>query len=290
MTARVHPTLILKMDMDERMVEDDTLAEIKRSYSYIAPATVVSHEPADSDSNRAENNLRLMIKVHRPYWDKNDADAAGLWDAVMPKWLHNMFYKVSSTITASNKVHAEKGGRGIEYAWLELEFRGNALVSIKTDPADSSIPECSLSVVEKARDLLCDGALGEGIACVRVPSRGSYESQLAAAQEEAAKKAEEEAVAAEAAEEADAAEVADGEEAVEAEAVQGEAASDDEASEAAEGAEGDAEGDGEAAEEEEPKFAPEKLPDFDVDYGIWGVEYEDGSVREYDSEKGAFVE
>ena len=40
MTATIRPSLILNMDVDERQFSDDVVAEIKRSYSYVAPSVV----------------------------------------------------------------------------------------------------------------------------------------------------------------------------------------------------------------------------------------------------------
>ena len=39
----------------------------------------------------------------------------------------------------------------------------------------------------------------------------------------------------------------------------------------------------------EPTFAMPELPAFDVDYGTWGIEYVDGTVREFDAAVGTFA-
>ena len=137
--------------------------------------------------------MRFMIKLHRAYWDKSDEAAQQLWEGVMPKWLHNMFSKVSNTITAANSVRAENGQPAFPYHWLELEFGENALIAVKTG-SDSSFPADGVDMVERVRDLMNAGALGQDIACVRIPSRASYEAQLAAAEQAQAEAA---AVAAE---------------------------------------------------------------------------------------------
>lgn len=274
MTAFIRPSLILRMDLDERLFNDEQVADIKRSYSYVAPSLVQSHAPADEA--RVENIMRFMIKLHRPYWDKSNADAEELWQGVMPKWLHNMFAKVSNTITAANNIHAENDEPAFPYHWLELEFGDNVLMAVKTG-SDSSFPAEGVDMVERVRDLMNEGALGEDVACVRIPSRASYEAQLAAA--EAAQAQAEAEQAAEAAEEQAAeAEEAAGQEAVPA----AEAAAEGKVVEIAEAGEAD------AAEQPEPAFAAPVLPAFDVDYGTWGIEYADGTVREFDAATGAF--
>ena len=266
MTAFIRPSLILRMDLDERLFNDEQVADIKRSYSYVAPSLVQSHAPADE--SRVENVMRFMIKLHRPYWDKSNAEAEELWQGVMPKWLHNMFAKVSNTIVAANNVHAENGEPAFPYHWLELEFGDNALVALKTG-SDSSFPESGVDMVEQVRDLMNDGAFGEGVACVRIPSRASYEAQLTAAE---AAQAEAEAVEAEAENADETAGQAD-----DANVAAADAAAEpvDDAADAAE-------------EQAEPAFSAPVLPAFDVDYGTWGIEFADGTVREFDAAAGAF--
>lgn len=275
MTAMIRPSLILQMNLDERLNSDDAVPEIKRSYSYVAPSVVAFHEPADEA--RVENVMRYMVKLHRPYWDKNDPAAEELWQGVMPKWLHNMFAKVSNTITASNKVHAKAGEPGTTYAWMEVEFGENALLAIKTT-SDSAMPEEGVAFVERAREALVDGAFGGGVACVRIPSRESYEAQLAKAQEADAEAAAQ-AADAEATPDAPAGVEADEDGSV---PVDAPAEADESASVASEGAD-------EGAAEEAERFVEPVLPAFDVDYTIWGIEYADGSARAFDAAAGEFV-
>lgn len=255
MTAFIRPSLILRMDLDERLFNDECVSDIKRSYSYVSPSLVQAHKPVDGQ--RPENVMRFMIKLHRAYWDKSDEAAQQLWEGVMPKWLHNMFSKVSNTIIAANNVRAENGQPAFPYHWLELEFGDNALIAVKTG-SDSSFPADGVDMVERVRNLMNDGALGQDVTCVRIPSRASYEAQLAAAEQ-----AQAEAAAA---------------------AEQGESAGqgDEQAIDAAVAAEG------ERVDAAEPAFAMPELPAFNVDYGTWGIEYVDGTVREFDAAAGAF--
>ena len=254
MTAFIRPSLILRMDLDERLFNDECVSDIKRSYSYVSPSLVQAHKPVDGQ--RPENVMRFMIKLHRAYWDKSDEAAQQLWEGVMPKWLHNMFSKVSNTIIAANNVRAENGQPAFPYHWLELEFGDNALIAVKTG-SDSSFPADGVDMVERVRDLMNDGALGQDVACVRIPSRASYEAQLAAAEQA----------------QAEAAAVAE----------QGESAGqqDERAVDAAAAAD--------TADAAEPTFAMPELPAFNVDYGTWGIEYADGTVREFDAAAGTFA-
>lgn len=272
MTSIIRPTLILKMGLDQHVCSQEDIDGIKRAYSYIAP--VLTQElPACADED-AHNNLRFTIKLRRPYWDANDADSCAQWDAVMPKWLHNMLYKVFSTVTAANTQFAEHGQLTMPYRWLELDFENNALICIKTD-ADSSVDaDATVSAVEQVRKLYAQGVLSGDIACVRVPSAASYAAQLEQARAEEAAAA---AAAAAADEEAAAAAAA----ADESELGAGVEADVDAAAETAADA---------ATEPEEPAFAWPHEPAFKLDMSTWGIEYADGSVREFDAVTGAFKE
>ena len=287
MTAFIRPSLILRMDLDERLFNDECVSDIKRSYSYVAPSLVQAHKP--EDGQRPENVMRFMIKLHRAYWDKSDEAAQQLWEGVMPKWLHNMFSKVSNTITAANNVRAENGEPAFPYHWLELEFGDNALIAVKTG-SDSSFPADGVDMVERVRDLMNDGALGQDVTCVRIPSRASYEAQLAAAEQaqaEAAASAEQGETAGQQGAQAIDVAAAEGEAVVVADrvadAAEGERADvADRIADAAEPAEAA------AVNAAEPTFAMPELPAFNVDYGTWGIEYADGAVREFDAAAGAF--
>ena len=149
--------------------------------------------------------------------------------------------------------------------------------------SDSSFPADGVDMVERVRDLMNAGALGQDIACVRIPSRASYEAQLAAAERAQAEAA---AVAAEQGESAG--QASDQAEPASATAEQAADAADAAAEAQAEVADAAAEAQAEVADAAEPAFAIPDLPVFDVDYGTWGIEYADGSVREFDAAAGAF--
>ena len=269
----IRPTLIPQMNLDESVYSDDVVAEIKRSYSYVAPAVVQSHETGDA---APENVMRFLVKIHRPYWRSSEEGADELWNEVMRKWLKNMVYKVSSTMVAYNRQRRLRFESQLVFDWLEVEF-SDLTLSMRLN-ADCSLEEHgAVELAERVRTLVNDGVLEGDIACVRVPSRASYEAQLAAV--EAAR-----------AEEAAAQVAAEAEEAAEEPAEDAEAV---EAAEATEGAEGGAGAEGEATEAEEAQDAepqPEPEPvNFDIDTTVWGIEYADGTVREFDSSKDEFV-
>ncbi len=276
MVSRVRPSLLLKMRIDERQYSEDVVLEIKRSYSHVAPSSVSSCAVAEADDVETplENTIRLAIRMSAPYWNPNDAEEQEQWDAIMPKWLGNMFRKASNAMTASNNVRKGSGQGDLDYTWAEVELDDNALITFKT-ASDSSIPDDALQTVEHIRSLMASEAFGsEKVACVRVPSRASYEEQVAAA---SAAQAEEEAAQAKQADAAEA-ESEDG----------AEAAATDEGADTEVKTEQESPADEEKAEEEAPQ-AP-SMPQIDIDDTIWGIEYADGSIREFDSGKEVFLD
>ena len=309
--ARIRPSLILRADIDEREYNEELVGMIKRSYAYIGASKITSHEPTAED---AENVLRYDIKLHKPYWDPKDPEAAGQWDEVMPQWLHNMFYKVGTTIVFTNKEAERNFMKPLYYSWTELQFGSNVIMAFKTRE-DCTLDDSYIAMVEQARTLMSDGVLGEGVEVIRVPSRASYQAQKEAIIEERRRKAEEEAAAAvAAAAEAEAAAAAaaaaeaeakaaiddifDEEpeeavtEAVETPEVEAEEPETEVEGEEVEGEETE-EAEGEELEEEEPEEEPEIIIEhvnFTPDTTIWGIEYADGTVREFNSATGAFVD
>ena len=311
--ARIRPSLILRADIDEREYDDDLVAMIKRSYSYISPSVVASH-PAISDD--VENTIRYDVKLYANYWDEADEAAQANWAEVMPKWLHNMFYKVGNTIVATNKQARKSRNRPLFYEWTELQFGDNMTFAFKTRE-DCSLDDTCIGQVELGRHLLCTGELGQGVACIRSPSRASYEAQKLSIVEER-RRAEEEAKAAAMTE----AQAAEGEAAAADTAAEGEDASGSPAApdvqepiaelqealdhaagaqqahaleaqdraggEDAEAAEAVPEGEPEEAVEEEKPSLPHV--NFDPDTTIWGIEYADGTIREYDTAAESFVD
>lgn len=281
MAAMVRPSLILKMDFDERAYNDEVKSEIKRSYSYVAPSLVETHEACDG---RPENVMRFTIKVHRPYWDVNDEASQELWEGSMVKWLHNMLAKVSNTMMAANMQHKNRGERTVDYAWLDLEFGNNLTIRVKLN-ADSSIPENTYDIVAAVREAACAGVLGDNLAVVSVPSYESWAAQLAAVEAELAAQAEAEAAAAVEAV-AQEAETLEGDQEAETDETV-EVVEDAEAVDDVESADDELEDEETDETEELPEFPP--FPDFEVDYRIWGVENADGVIREFDSVEGSFV-
>jgi hypothetical protein len=217
MPTTIHPTLLLSMDLDESLYNEETVTEIKRSYLYIAPVTVVTH-PANPDA--LENNLRLIIKLRRPYWNSDVAGADDIWENSMRKWLKTIFSKVSSTLTGINRTAHRSGHASLRFSWLEIQFDG--LVIALHLGSEAEIPDVTHDLIDCVRSMSNDGPLEElAPALVRLPSRQSNAKQEAAAEEAAAES--------------------------------------------------------------------ELAADFDRDFSIWGLEFSDGSQKQYDQSTNSII-
>jgi hypothetical protein len=319
MAAMIRPSLMVKIDLDERQYDDDIVASIKRSYAHIAASAVSSHAQSGVIP---EHTMRLRVKLRQPYWDARDPTSQDTWETVMCHWLENMFYKVSNNIVASNDVYREEGKDEVMYTWLEVQFGNNMVVAMKTR-SDASIPDDALDTIEAVRGMAADGAFGDNlVSCVRIPSRASYEAQLYQALAEAYKEYEARRQASESAPESEHDQLADG-------VIEGNLTTEDPSEvdapatssddvETSDGGDGTlpaetgmpadvlevtaASGDSsdEAVEPDEAAWSDsawidqvgsdvrDRLYALDVDRTVWGIEYADGSVREYDSSTHTF--
>lgn len=284
----VRPSLVLQVRLTPESYSEATEEEIKRSYIYLAQP-LVQRLPEDE---AAEGNvMRLSIRIMRPYWDTSDAKARELWDGVMPRWLLNVTRNISVAMHNYNEVEHPEGCNPIDYAWVEFDFGTHALFRVKTD-AENRIPLDMPQMIELARRLMNERAFGQTqIALIRMPSSASYEQQLAEAKQRAHEREEQEK-AAEAQQEQEARHAAaqepcetDGiveqETAQEAAASSAQPESCEPCNTHGEGGESD-----EALAEEtrsaDAPLRPTRLA-FDIDYRMWGIEYADGTVKEFDS-------
>lgn len=258
--AMIRPTLILGMDLDERVHADELVADLRRAYMHIAGSQVGSRPASEGP---LENVIRFNMKMRKPCWNLSDEGAEDQWQGVMVKWLHNMFYKVSANMVAFNRMRIEGGKAGMTFSWLELDFGGSMLLRIHLN-ADSSIPGDAQAWVEKARRLWNEGALGLDVASVSIPSEASYAEQAAS-----------HIVAGES--------VGGGEDMHEACSEsdfvpdQGQEAPSDSADsvEAAEGAE--------SAESAPSVSAIPEVEPFEIDFSTWGITRKDGTMEEIDA-------
>ena len=289
----IHPSLIEKVSLDSREHNTDVAADIKRSFAYVGPITVVSHEPAAPEAP-VNNEMRLICRMSRPYWT-SEGEGDQRWDA-MRTWLEAKAYKVASTIANFNKSRSEAGHQTVSYDRVELDMKPYAF-GIACAQGDE-LPDV-VAVASRVRELLAQGVLPADMAGIEAPAAASLAEQVENARVQA-----EAAAAAEAAGEG---EPADGEvaevqadeaQAAPAEAGEAEVASEgtapaesEQPTENVEASEKDVPAGGEQpAEPEAParlKHASDNLGS--LDYTMWDVRLADGTVRTLDSVAGTWA-
>jgi len=272
--AKPHPSMALLLDLDERLVDNDLRLEIDRCYSYLGTPVVRTH-PAGEGA--PENAIRMMVRVGaREYLDSTAEGADALWSDSIEHWLLNQVHAVENQMKIFNRRQREEGRDELFFTWLEVELAGGRLMvrlrldsSCGIDPADSVW-------VSRVRTALNEGALGEGVVAVQLPSDASYEEQYVAglAALAARKEAEEAAdivVQARIARDLEAAERGELEktpEQIVAERIAEEA---------------------HLGEDIQKKYAlPEA--DFPIAFDQWTVIYADGTTRDFDAIRGVLAE
>lgn len=297
----VHPSLIEKVSLDAREHNADVAADVKRSFAYVGPITVVAHE-ADADAP-VTNEMRLICRMSRPYWT-DEGDGAQMWQA-MRDWLGAKAYKVESTIANFNKSRSEAGHQTVSYDRVVLDMKPYEL-GVACPEADK-LPDL-VQIAQRMRELIASGAIAADVRGIEAPAAASLAEQVERSHEQARQRAAQEAAAA--------AEQAAGEGAGEngetavpeagealaeqaaggnaaAEAAGADAASDAEAAGAADDAsasDSDPASEQAAAEPEAPARLPHASDDVEqLDYTLWDVRLADGSTRTLDSASGTWL-
>lgn len=281
------PSLVLQVRLRPEEYSDTAAAEIKRSYMYLAQSVVSELD----EGERAEGNLmRLNVRLMKPFWDASDPAAEQLWRASFMPWLVNATRNMSTAMHNYNTVLHPLGAGNVTYQWADFDFAPHAVLRLKVDD-ENRIPSEASALCDKVRTLAAEGVFDENVARIRIPSRASIAAQEAAFEEEQARYRAALAAQNEAAEVAEEV-LADGAEAdVQAEAAgsveEPETAQTSATAEDASTAEADttAATDAAAAAAETSEAAGDALaePVFNLDYSIWGIEYVDGTVVEFDS-------
>lgn len=168
----IHPSLIEKVSLDSREHNTDVAADIKRSFAYVGPITVVSHEPAAPEAP-VNNEMRLICRMSRPYWT-SEGEGDQMWDA-MRTWLEAKAYKVASTIANFNKSRSEAGHQTVSYDRVELDMKPYAF-GIACAQGDE-LPDV-VAVASRVRELLAQGVLPADMAGIEAPAAASLAEQV----------------------------------------------------------------------------------------------------------------
>lgn len=276
------PSLVLQVKLSPEEHSEAAAAEIKRSYMYLAQSIVTELD----EDERAEGNLmRLNVRLMKPFWDPSDPEAETLWQTSFMPWLANAARNMSTAMHNYNTVLHPLGAGNVTYQWADFDFAPHAVLRLKVDD-ENRIPSAAPAFCDKVRALAAEGAFGENVARIRIPSRASIAAQKAAFEEEQARYCAALAAQNEAAENESVDVTLAGVDDVSGEPVSeaSEVVEIVEATEAAEAAQvaeaADAVESAEAAEDVEGALTE---PVFNLDYSIWGIEYADGTVVEFDS-------
>ena len=177
------PSLVLQVRLRPEEYSDTAAAEIKRSYMYLAQSVVSELD----EGERAEGNLmRLNVRLMKPFWDASDPAAEQLWRASFMPWLVNATRNMSTAMHNYNTVLHPLGAGNVTYQWADFDFAPHAVLRLKVDD-ENRIPSEAPAFCDKARTLAAEGAFGENVARVRIPSRASIAAQEAAFEEEQAR-------------------------------------------------------------------------------------------------------
>ena len=177
------PSLVLQVRLRPEEYSDTAAAEIKRSYMYLAQSVVSELD----EGERAEGNLmRLNVRLMKPFWDASDPAAEQLWRASFMPWLVNATRNMSTAMHNYNTVLHPLGAGNVTYQWADFDFAPHAVLRLKVDD-ENRIPSEAPALCDKVRTLAAEGAFGENVARVRIPSRASIAAQEAAFEEEQAR-------------------------------------------------------------------------------------------------------
>ena len=168
----IHPSLIEKVSLDSREHNVDVAADIKRSFAYVGPITVVSHEPCAPEAP-VNNEMRLICRMSRPYWT-SEGEGDQMWDA-MRTWLEAKAYKVASTIANFNTSRSEAGHQTVSYDRVELDMKPYAF-GIACAQGDE-LPDV-VAVASRVRELLAQGVLPADMAGIEAPAAASLAEQV----------------------------------------------------------------------------------------------------------------
>ena len=168
----IHPSLIEKVSLDSREHNADVAADIKRSFAYVGPITVVSHESCAPEAP-VNNEMRLICRMSRPYWT-SEGEGDQMWDA-MRTWLEAKAYKVASTIANFNTSRSEAGHQTVSYDRVELDMKPYAF-GIACAQGDE-LPDV-VAVASRVRELLAQGVLPADMAGIEAPAAVSLAEQV----------------------------------------------------------------------------------------------------------------
>lgn len=180
--ALIRPSLTLVLDVDERLASEDTKLELNRCYTYICSPLVRDHAPENDDAPISNVARAIVTFGNRDYLYSKDEGADELWNSVVEQWIGNMLHKIGSNMKAFNRRQRKIGLPEVVFDKFDFELQGGEFVVSLHPDLLGFVPEELNAAFSLARSLLNDGTF-EGAKRVRIPADSSYAAQQSAAKE-----------------------------------------------------------------------------------------------------------
>ena len=276
------PSIALLLDIDKSLDTEELRLEIKRCYTYVCSTLIRTHESETKDIPRTQfaqeegeqkvNVAHLLVKMGTyEYLNPSEEGANELWEKSVINGIKNAFYKISNNMQIYNKRQEQIGSQPLRFSWFDVELQDGELNVWFRLNSESAIDDAASQILSAIREKFANKELGEGVKSLYLPAPSNYEVQLDEGLKAKKEREKEKEIAAQ-------------QQRLEEQKQQDELAQarDEKFLEAQE------EKDEAAAELE--KIQAElsekydlKEPDFDINYDVWQINYEDGSCAIYDS-------
>ena len=173
--TKPHPSLALRLDLDERVDSYDLRLEIDRCYSYLGTPIVRTHPASDGEPC---NTMVCTVRLgNREYLDSSAEGSDELWGDVVEHWLHNQVHAVENHMRIFNRRQREEGRDELRFQWLAVELAGGRLTVRMRLDSQCGINPADSRWVGRVREALNQGLLGDDVAEVRLPSEASWAVQ-----------------------------------------------------------------------------------------------------------------
>lgn len=188
--AEPRPSLLLILDIDERIATHETKLELNRCFAFMN-GLIRTHAPEDGlpafEEDAAEgeelpvvNVARCILKMGtKKYLYSADEGADERWEkSQLEKWFYNQFYKLGNNMKIFNRRQREIGAPEVNFTWLTIDLQNGALELALHLDSNSDVPAETAQVVTAVRTVLNDGTLGEvPVARISIPTAASYAAQ-----------------------------------------------------------------------------------------------------------------
>lgn len=177
--ATAKPSPIVVMDIDESLDDPELRLEVARCYPNVGTVQLRTHPGAEGQPPR--NTVRLMTLFGmRSYLDSSAPGANERWEGVLLKWYASIVGKLCNHMKIFNRRQREIEGTELYFDELVIELQEGQLEARFHLDSNCDLPVQEVQRLDELRELYNAGALGEGVAAVRMPSAASYEQQRAA--------------------------------------------------------------------------------------------------------------